>query len=309
MNSASVVDAAELERETGLGKDLLRKWRSRYGFPTPLSGSDGVSGYPREQVAQLRLIKRLQNTGYRARQVVGKSLEELQQLALVAVCADNAQPESASTRQALDLLKQFDLAGLDAFLLAERQRQSLHDFVIDTVSPLVTGLGDAWARGEIEIYHEHLCTGILSRLLLAEIGKAIPKAGYPRVLFATPSDEMHVLGLYMVQAVLADAGAWCTDIGPHVPPGELASAARACQADIVALSFSFSYPEWRVRPLLTHLRQSLPATVALWAGGAGVSFIKRPSRGIRVFSDLGAAVAALEQRANKTDAPDLAKEA
>ena len=303
MNSASIVDAAELERETGLGKDLLRKWRSRYGFPTPLPSNGGGYGYPREQIAQLRLIKRLQNVGYRARQVVGKSLEELQQLALVAICASDDLPELTSTRQALDLLKQFDLAGLDAFLGAERQRQSLHDFVVETVSPLVTGLGEAWARGEIEVYHEHLCTGILSRRLFMEIGAALPKPGYPRILFATPSDELHVLGLYMAQAVLADAGASCTDIGPHVPPNELAAAARASQAEIVALSFSFSYPEWRVRPLLTHLRQSLPATVELWAGGAGVAFIKRAPRGVHIFSDLNAAVAALARIAKKTGLP------
>ncbi len=302
MNSKSVVDAVQLERETGLGNDLLRKWRSRYGFPTPLV-VDGVSGYPREQVAQLRLIKRLQNAGYQARQVVGKSLDELQQLTNVAICPGDEVPQLASTRQALDLLKQFDLEGLDAFMLAERQRKSLSDFIIETVSPLLTGLGDAWARGEIEVHHEHLCSSLLSRRIVNEISAAQPQPGYPRILFATPSDEWHVLGLYMAQAVLADAGARCTDIGPHVPPGEMISAVCACRAEILALSFSFSYPEWRVRPLLKDLRQSLPSNVEIWAGGAGIAFIKRPPPGVRIFSDLRSAVAVLEHKAGKENLP------
>lgn len=306
MISANMINAAELERETGLGKDLLRKWRSRYGFPMPISCADGAHGYPREQVAQLRLIRRLQNAGCPARQIVGKSLPALEMMAEALLCAEGDVSESLSTRRVIELLKQFDQASVDAFLLAERQRQGLRDFIVETVSPLLTGLGEAWARGEIEVYHEHLCTSILMRRLIVEIAATTPKSGYPRILFATPSEELHALGLYMSQAVLANAGAVCTDIGPHVPSSELVLAACASQADVLALSFSFAYPESRVRPLLKHLRQSLPATVAIWAGGAGVAFIQRPPPGVRIFSSLHDAIAALESlaEAKRLDSPN-----
>ena len=50
---------AAVERETGLGKDTLRVWERRYGFPTPSRNPSGDRIYSAEQVQQLKLISRL----------------------------------------------------------------------------------------------------------------------------------------------------------------------------------------------------------------------------------------------------------
>lgn len=290
-----VINPSELERETGFSKDLLRKWRSRYGFPNPLTGARGESGYSKEQIAQLHLIRRLMNAGFRPIQVVGKPLAELERLVEAMGCGPADSGEPPFVRQVCDLLKQYDLNGLEQFFGQIRAQQSLTEFIGQTVAPLVLGVGEAWAKGRIEVCHEHLCTSVLSRLLFVEIGAAQPRAGYPRIVFATPSDELHVLGLLMAQAVLADQGADCIDIGPHIPPGDLEMAVRGCKADIVALSFSFAYPKWRVRPMLLGLRERLPASVEIWAGGAGAACIRRAPEGVSIFSDLNEPVLALQR--------------
>ena len=50
---------AAVERDTGLGKDTLRVWERRYGFPQPQRDSSGERIYPLDQVEKLRVIKRL----------------------------------------------------------------------------------------------------------------------------------------------------------------------------------------------------------------------------------------------------------
>ncbi len=295
MNSPRIVSVDDLERETGLSKDLLRKWRSRYGFPVPLGGAAGEGGYARDQVVQLRLIKRLQGAGFRPGQVVGKSRAELEQLLSVAAAGEPAADLPAPLQAALECLAAFDLAGLGAWLQAERARLGLGAFVVQVLAPLIDAMGQAWARGELEIYHEHACSALLVRLLQAEIAATQPPAGAPRVLFATPSDELHGLGLLMAQAVLADAGAACIDLGLQVPLPELLQAAPAARADILAVSLSFAYPQWRVRPLLTQLRAELPLGIELWVGGAGAACIRRVPPGVRVFSDLPAAASQLRR--------------
>jgi hypothetical protein len=70
-----------VERETGISKDVLRKWESRYGFPAPLRDDQGERSYPPDQVARLRLIKRLMDTGLRPSRIVGESVESLDALA------------------------------------------------------------------------------------------------------------------------------------------------------------------------------------------------------------------------------------
>ena len=48
---------ANVERETGLSKDLLRMWERRYGFPAPARDANGDRIYPADQVEKLRLLK------------------------------------------------------------------------------------------------------------------------------------------------------------------------------------------------------------------------------------------------------------
>ena len=71
---------SEIERETGFGKEQLRKWRQRFGFPPREATLDGRSTYSIETVQQLLLIKRLLEAGFRPAQVVGKPVLELEKL-------------------------------------------------------------------------------------------------------------------------------------------------------------------------------------------------------------------------------------
>jgi DNA-binding transcriptional MerR regulator/methylmalonyl-CoA mutase cobalamin-binding subunit len=296
MQTPQLVPATDLERETGLGKDLLRKWRERYGFPTPENQSNGSLGYSREQVLQLRLIKRLLDVGFRPGQVVGKSIAELDRL-IGALAGNSVAPLwNSVTREAIERLKQHDLEELKALLIKERAKGTLTDFVNHIVTPLVIAVGEAWARGEIEVYHEHLCSDELIRYLHAELRALKSKQGFPRIMFATPPDEIHVLGLLMAEAVLADQGANCVSVGPQIAMGELAMAVQACHANVVAMSFSLAYPTRRVRPMLAHLRELLPSSIGIWVGGAGASHILRPPKGVLIFGNLKAVTKELMKR-------------
>ena len=77
MRSNTFFLPSEIERETGFGKEQLRKWRQRFGFPPKESSGDGKIAYSVKTVEQLHLIKRLLEAGFRPAQVVGKSVLEL----------------------------------------------------------------------------------------------------------------------------------------------------------------------------------------------------------------------------------------
>lgn len=72
---------AATERDTGLSKDVLRVWERRYGFPVPARDGHGERSYPAEQVARLRIIKRLLDQGHRPGRLVATSPAELDALA------------------------------------------------------------------------------------------------------------------------------------------------------------------------------------------------------------------------------------
>jgi methanogenic corrinoid protein MtbC1 len=200
---------------------------------------------------------------------------------------------SESTNDFISLLKQSDSEAFKALLRKRRAKQTMLDFIQHTIAPLMVGVGDAWLSGEINVFHEHLCSSMIERYLITQTHKSKPRPAFPLFLFALPPGERHQLGLLMVEAVMAEAGAYIVNLGTDVPLNSLKLAAIECKADVVALTFSFSYPPRDVVPTLTHARRLLPPRMLIWAGGAGLSKVRRVPKGVRIMTDFDEAIKAL----------------
>ena len=295
MSTDASFSPSEIERVTGFGKDQLRKWRQRFGFPLLESTVNGKSAYSSQTVDKLLLIKRLLEAGFRLGQVVGMTTPGLENLLLGLVLSVPVVRRDESAQHLIELLKRSDIAEFLVLLAELRAKGTLADFVRDTVAPLLINVGNAWMTNEIEIHHEHLCTCCIERYLQGEILKLKPKNGLPIVLFALPPGEHHLLGLLMAEAAIAEGGARTISIGLDIPLGNLMRAAISCKADVVALSFSFFYPARDVVPTLRHLRSLLPTPIQLWAGGAGLAGLRKHPKGVRIFSQFNEAVATLTE--------------
>ena len=283
----------EIERITGFGIEQLRKWRQRFGFPPAQIGVNGRASYSRESVDRLLVIKRLLEAGLRPGKVVAKTAAENLKMADDLYLFKPDVGRSDSMNALISLLACSDNEGFKAQLRKQRAKRTMLDFVQHTISPLMVGIGDAWLSGEIDVYHEHLCSSMIERYLIAETLKSKPKPAFPVFLFALPPGERHQLGLLMVEAVMAEAGAYIVNVGTDIPLNSLKLATIECKADVVALTFSFSYPLRDVVPTLAHLRRLLPPQTQIWAGGAGLSQVKRVPQGVRVMTHFDQAITAL----------------
>lgn len=285
---------AAVERDTGLSKDVLRMWERRYGFPVPERDANGDRVYPADQVARLRLIKRLMDLGHRPGKLVGLAEEALVTLAPPrnAAKGDTPSPPNDDLEGLLGFIRLHDVRGYQQALQQCLARQGLQGFVEHTVAPLARHVGNAWEEGRIEVFEEHLFTELTKRLLRQAIAAVPATVQGPRVLLTTVPEEPHVLGLLMVEALLALEGATCIPLGTQVPLLEIARAAEAHRADIVGLSFSLAFPQRQIPGILEKLRGLLPAPCRLWVGGSGVRRTPAQS-GVHVFHDLAEATAAL----------------
>ena len=293
MRNSSFYLPSEIERETGFSNEQLRKWRQRFDFPPKESNLDGKTGFSLKTVEQLLLIKRLLEAGFRPAQVVGKTVVELEKLKFELGLNIQITIPDESTHQFIEYIKLANLKEFIALLKKKRRSQTMLEFVQNTVAPLMISIGDAWTRDEIDIHHEHLCTAYIERYLQAEIINFQPKKGLPVILFALPPGEHHLLGLLMAEAVLAESGAVTINIGNNIPLNNLKLAAISCKVDVVALSFSFAYPARDVLPTLLHFRRLLPPQIQIWAGGAGISVLRRKPKGVNMNYDFNAAVVAM----------------
>lgn len=298
MGNMAMMTIGAVERDTGLGKDTLRVWERRYGFPLPLRDNNGERLYSPEQVDRLRLIKRLMDKGYRPGRLFSASEEDLLLLAGASQPEERAgtNQEQSIVGQILALIKAHDAQGLRHALNQAMMRQGLHRFVLDTVVPLNQIVGETWMRGELEVFEEHLYSEQMKSLLRQAIN-SLPAStiGQPRILLTTVPEERHVLGLLMVEGLLTLDGATCISLGTQTPLIDIRQAAKAHHADIVALSFSSAFPTRQIVPILNQLRELLPPSVALWAGGAGMAKIQSIER-VCALPTLEDALAALHAR-------------
>jgi len=293
MQSGTFFLPSEIERETGFGKEQLRKWRQRFGFPPKESNDEGKIAYSVDTVDQLHLIKRLLEAGFRPAQVVGKTVLELEKLKLELGLSAVVYAPDDSILTLIEHIKLNDLKGFLSLLTKKRGKQIMLDFVQNTIAPLMIGIGEAWRRDEIDIHHEHLCSAHIERYLHAEILRLRPRDGLPVILLALPPGEHHLLGLLMAEAVLAEEGAVTINIGSGIPLNNLKLAAMSCKADVVALSFSFAHPSKDILPTILHFRRLLPPEIQIWVGGAGISVIRKKPKGVDFFYDFKDVVFAL----------------
>jgi methanogenic corrinoid protein MtbC1 len=166
------------------------------------------------------------------------------------------------------------------------------------VSPLLDSIGDAWGRGEIEIRHEHFFSEVLEdelRRQRAPLQSAT--TGRPVVVASLPN-ELHGLGLQTAALAIVAAGRSVRVLGPHLPVEEILQAARALDGAAVGLSVSvFAEPDATTREIIA-LREGLPDSVALWAGGAGSRTLKNLPPGVEIIptlDDLDSALARLPE--------------
>jgi methylmalonyl-CoA mutase cobalamin-binding subunit/transposase-like protein len=310
--AAGAYPISAVERETGLSKDTLRMWERRYGFPAPGRDAQGERVYPAEQVSRLRQLRRLIHAGHRPGQVVALAPQALQAL-IQAVSsggadgdgtvpvrarkarrgglraqADAQAPGQDALAPYLECIAAHDPVGLRDRLTRAMLSLGLERCVLECVAPLNRAVGLAWVEGRFEVFEEHLYTECVTGVLRSAVAgvPAAPTGRTPRVLLTTFAQEQHGLGILMLEVLLALRGCTCLPLGTQTPHADIARAAEAFRADIVALSFSGVLPPAQVRAGLQEMRAQLPTQIAVWAGGQGAAGLMEAVAGVQVLREL-----------------------
>jgi DNA-binding transcriptional MerR regulator/methylmalonyl-CoA mutase cobalamin-binding subunit len=297
VHNSPTVSIAAVERDTGLSKDTLRVWERRYGFPQPERDAYGERVYPLEQLDKLRLVKRLMDQGFRPGKVIGQSTAELQQLAEGMTGTPHmaeALDSSDELARYLECVTEHRLDDLRRQLSQAHLRLGLARFITEVVAPLTVLVGEAWARGQVQIFEEHLYTEVVQSILRGAIATIPSSTAAPRVLLTTLPQEQHGLGVLMAEAMVSLEGACCVPMGVQTPLWEIVAAARAQRIDIVALSFTAAVNPNHVVAGLADLREQLSRSIEIWAGGSAPVLRRRPPRHVRVLdslTDVGPALA------------------
>jgi MerR family transcriptional regulator, light-induced transcriptional regulator len=287
-----LLSIAAVERETGLGKDTLRAWERRYGFPLPQRDAAGARAYPRALVDRLVLVRRALLAGQRPGRLLGLPAAELdallEGLPSRTSAADANRPAALDVADGLQALRAGGAEALRHWLTLGLARTGLAAFVVDGLAPLTIAVGQAWLDGRVAVHEEHLYSEVVQAVVRSAL---VPfQAGLelraPRLLLTTVPGEAHGLGLLMAEALMTLQACRCLSLGTQTPVADVAAAAAAHRIDVVALSFAEGLAAAQALPALAELRARLPATVEIWAGGRSAALRGLPLAGIRVMTGL-----------------------
>ena len=274
-----------VERDTGIGRDTLRVWERRYGFPEPVRSEKGERKYSEKQLRQLQRIRRLLDQGMRPGKLLPLGEEGLDELEASMQSQQPVQLEQ-TVSELIESIHSADAELLESLLQRQYQQQGMQGFILKTVVPLLNTVGEFWARGKLQIFQEHFLSQQLIRFLNTEIAKLQRHARKPRVLLATLPGEEHTLGLLMVAAMLSSHGVSIINIGAEVPMDQIGHAVEQFNVDIVGITFSGAYQYRNIRTHLIELRELIPEDIEIWTGGEGVRRLRKLPVGITKFSTL-----------------------
>ncbi|MEO6699761.1 MAG: MerR family transcriptional regulator [Paraperlucidibaca sp.] len=276
-----------VERETGVSKELLRMWERRYGFPAPERDAQGDRIYPLEQVAKLRLLRRLIDHGFRPGKIVAHEIPELERLLRAQSKVGRDVPKELEA-ELLQALRSHDPTQLRDYLSHQLIKMGLQSFILDFLQNANVIVGDAWVRGALEVHEEHLFTEQVQGLVRQAIGSLREPTQAPRILLTTPPEETHTLGILMVEAMLRLDNVDAVCYGAQMPVRDISQAVTRHKMNIVAVSFSASYPASNAVNFLEELRFRLPLAVDIWGGGAALRSTRRSVEAVSFMHDLSA---------------------
>lgn len=266
----------QLSQELGIGVDTLRVWERRFGFPTPERNARGHRLYPPTQIDELRIIKKLQNLGYRPKQLFALSATERMELL-------NQQQPGDSHQDLQYLVTTVAAAQVEKELRTQSQQRGIKGFVLDFAVPLLEIMDRGWLTGELSIAREHLLSDCLTVILKEQL---IPRNNAPKIIFMTLSGERHKLGLLLSAVLFHQQGCDCHLVMEELPVAEITSMVDFLNADAIALSFSVQTTPRQAKQDLAWLRKTLPKHLKIFAGGFALrDGLHLP--GISVCTDLG----------------------
>jgi DNA-binding transcriptional MerR regulator len=260
----------QLSQEVGIAPDTLRVWERRYAYPQPQRDRRGRRQYSPEQVAELRLVKKLQNAGHRPQAIFALSLEQRRTL-----YAQLQGQHCARLQLAIQRLTEAAPEQLENYLNILHAKLGMEQFIFQVALLQLEAVDSGYNDGDVSIWREHVVSDLLMAIFNQHLAAQQQIAGRElHCLFVTINGERHKLALWMAACLAKDSGARCTCLNEDLPLTELPRIVQELNCAALMTSFSSQCLPRQAIADLTTLRKILPASVDIVAGGQALDKIK-----------------------------------
>jgi methanogenic corrinoid protein MtbC1 len=238
-------------------------------------------GYPPSQAAKLALAGAQSGDSAAGRSLAGGSARtaEPDPAAIANPSTDLGRLESLRI-QLGEALHRYDGTRAQELFDAALAEFTLNSVLRDIVLRCLSDIGDAWARGDMNVAEEHFASQLMRERLLA-LARDWDRGRGPRALLACPTGERHDIGLICLGLVLSRNGWRVTFLGPDTPISAIAGAVTTLEPDLIVLAATLE--EWFVS--ITSQLRALCLEHDVLIGGSGATARVARATGASVLSE------------------------
>jgi len=259
-------------RLTGVSPDNIRAWERRYGAVVPQRVKGGRL-FSEADLTRLRLLKRAVDHGHSIGQIARLSNEMLEKLPIKKgdiLPSDEKvdSPRDHEIRTVFRLLQEYEVLEAERALNRLASFLSPHQLIHEAVIPLMQMVGDSWRNGSLTIAQEHVASAML-RSMLGTLIRLYGREDTPRkLMFATPSGELHEFGILSAAMLSAAGGLGTLYVGADLPAEEVIEAARKTQVAAVVMGVAVEDEKTAaLKTFFSEVKKSLPNRVEMMVGG------------------------------------------
>ncbi|MEO8594650.1 MAG: MerR family transcriptional regulator [Candidatus Solibacter sp.] len=253
---------------TGISIDALRAWERRYQAVVPYRTKRGRL-YDAAQVRRLVLLFEATKAGHSIGGIA--NLEDAQIEVLLAgpggVTPLDASSDVTILKPVLSAIENYDYAAANSELGTLASLLPVPDLVTKAVQPLLELVGKRWYNGTITVAQEHMVSALLRNLLGGLVRLYHPREPRVRLIFATPSSEMHEFGILCGAMLAVAAGVEAIYLGPNLPTPEIVSITNRLKPNALVLGVVAPSYIADLSGAIQYIAAQVTASTEVWIGG------------------------------------------
>jgi DNA-binding transcriptional MerR regulator len=256
---------------TGISIDALRVWERRYQSVVPARTARGRL-YDAAQVRRLMLLRDATQAGHSISQVSKLEDEQIRELLATPqapAMAQETSDEHTIIRAVLSAIDNYDYPAANSELGVLASLLPIPDFIYRVAHPLLDVVGRRWFAGSLTVAQEHMISALLRNLLGGLVRLYHPREPRVRLLFATPSGEMHEFGILCGAMLAVAAGAEAIYLGPNLPTPEIVGITNRLKPQALVLGVVAPQYIPDLSGVLRFIADQIPERTLLWVGGEG----------------------------------------
>ena len=251
----AVYNTRAVVQRTGVPADTFRAWERRYGIPNPIRTEGNHRLYSERDIALIRWLRERTDEGMTISQAIQLHRQEQGQIAPRPAPGHPANgasgqggrregedtPTSPLARfvpEIADALVAFDAMTAEPIVEEALAIGGVESVCLQVLQPVLTEIGERWARGEVGISAEHYSSHYVMRKIGTLFNLSRPEAGRGPIVAACVEGEMHEVGLLLICLFLSRRGYSIVYLGANMPLDDLVQTIRNVDPPMVLLSAS-----------------------------------------------------------------------